>query len=115
GPAKAKAATKAARFFRFGFILGGVLGGRGGVTKPLARHAVNPSMGAQHRHPVGDGLASGFATLRSWEEDSGYRWVGTAGIGQQGVGPSPAGMRVLSLHGRIHGVSHTLLFDSCPH
>src|SRR5690606_17808079 len=48
----------------------------------------NPSMGAQHRHPVGDGLASGFATPRSWEEDSGYRWVGTAGAGQQ-VGPTP--------------------------
>src|SRR5690606_12151999 len=115
---KQKRQTKAARFFRFGFILGGVLGGipggRGGVTKPLARHAVNPSMGAQHRHPVGDGLASGFATPRSWEEDSGYRWVGTAGIGQQGGGPSPAGMRVLSLQGRIHGVSHTLLPDSCP-
>src|SRR5690606_12234802 len=29
------------------------------------------------------------------------------------VGPSPAGLRVLSLHGRIHGVSHTWLPNSC--
>src|SRR5690606_90795 len=36
-----------------------------------------------------------------------------AGIGKPGVGPSPAGMRVLSLHGRIHDVSHTWLPNSC--
>ena len=27
-----------------------------GITEKVSRHAVNPSMGAQHRHPVGDGL-----------------------------------------------------------
>ena len=28
-----------------------------GITEKVSRHAVNPTMGAQHRHPVGDGLA----------------------------------------------------------
>ena len=32
---------------------------------------------------------------------------GTAGMAESGAGPSPAGMPVSSLQGRIHGVSRT--------